>query len=140
MNICSLLRYTNTMPRPFKNRLINAQPTSVIYKPAGVPACNLQWVSLTLDEFESLRLLDHLGRTQEQASENMGVSRPTVTRIYSSARKKIADAIVLGHAIRIEGGPIIDSTAVETRCPGRGRGHGRRRHGNPNSNENFSKE
>ena len=128
------------MPRPFKNRFVNAQPTAVIYKPAGIPACKLQWVFLTLDEFESLRLLDHLGQNQEQAAEHMGVSRPTVTRIYASARKKIADAIVLGQAIRIEGGPIVESSISDNPCGVPGRGRRRRGRGNGHGNINFSKE
>ena len=123
------------MPRPFKNRLVTGQPMSVVYKPAGIPARELEWSCLTLDEFESLRLLDHLGQNQEQAALSMGISRPTVTRIYASARKKIADAIVLGQAIRIEGGPIIESPVhsqtVSGRGRGRGFGRGRNRHGNP---------
>jgi predicted DNA-binding protein (UPF0251 family) len=112
------------MPRPFKNRCINARPISVVYKPAGIPASQLEWVTLHLDEFEALRLLDHLGLDQEQAANRMGVSRPTVTRIYASARKKIADAIVLGQAISIEGGPVARIPAHP--CCGRGR----HRHGN----------
>jgi predicted DNA-binding protein (UPF0251 family) len=122
------------MPRPFKNRCINGQPTSVIYKPAGIPARQLEWVTLHLDEFEVLRLLDHVGLDQEQAAAEMGISRPTVTRIYASARKKIADAIVLGQAICIEGGPVIEMP--NSPCPRRGMGCGggrnRHRYGNPN--------
>ena len=94
------------MPRPCKYRCVTGQPVSVIYKPAGVPASSLEWVQLNLDEFEAIRLIDHLGLEQEQASCQMGVSRPTVTRIYAAARKKIADALVLGQALRIEGGPV----------------------------------
>ena len=122
------------MPRPFKSRCINAQPLSVVYKPAGVPARQLEWVTLHLDEFETIRLLDHVGMDQEQAAAQMGISRPTVTRIYASARKKIATAIVLGQAICIEGGPV--TQMPNSLCPGRGRGRGgghhRHRHGNPN--------
>jgi uncharacterized protein len=121
------------MPRPFKNRCVNAEPISVVYKPAGIPARQLEWVTLGLDEFETIRLLDHLGLDQEQAAERMGISRPTVTRIYAAARKKIADALSLGQAICIEGGPV---TQRPDR-PGPGCGMGRRRkhrhrHGNPN--------
>lgn len=109
------------MPRPFKNRCINAQPASVVYKPAGIPARELEWVTLHLDEFETMRLLDHVGLDQEKAAAEMGVSRPTVTRIYASARKKIADAIVLGQAICIEGGPVTETT--KSRGPGFGNLH-----------------
>ena len=114
------------MPRPYKNRCVSGSPISVVYKPAGIPARDLEWISLAMDEFETLRLLDHLGMDQQQAAAEMGVSRPTITRIYASARQKIATAIVTGQAIRIEGGP------VETPPPGQGRhhrggGHGRGR-------------
>lgn len=125
------------MPRPFKYRCINGQPTSVVYKPAGIPARAIEWSSLTLDEFETLRLLDHLGQTQEQAAENMGISRPTVTRIYASARKKIADAIVLGQAIRIEGGPVVESSYPVQPYPGGPRGFGRGRCNRRRNGNNF---
>lgn len=123
------------MPRPYKNRCINAQPLSVVYKPAGIPARQLEWITLHLDEFETIRLLDHLGLDQQQAATEMGVSRPTVTRIYASARKKIADAIVQGQAISIEGGPVIENPNHQRRGRGMGcqRGQNRHRHGNSNN-------
>ncbi|MBN2513628.1 MAG: DUF134 domain-containing protein [Sedimentisphaerales bacterium] len=95
------------MPRPYKNRCVNGRPVAVIYKPAGIPVAGLQWIQLNLDEFECIRLIDHLGLEQEETAEQIGVSRPTVTRIYASARKKIANALVQGLALRIEGGPIV---------------------------------
>jgi len=118
------------MPRPCKNRCVTGHPVSVIYKPAGIPASSLEWIQLNLDEFETIRLIDHLGLEQEQAAIQMGVSRPTVTRIYAAARKKIADALVLGQALRIEGGPVNGNF----RPGGFGQGQGmgcRRRHGQP---------
>ena len=113
------------MPRPCKHRSIISGPGSVVYKPAGIPARQLEWVQLGLDEFEVIRLLDHQGLDQEKAAEMMNVSRPTVTRIYSSARKKIAEALTEGKAINIEGGPvnIIENSREPGRC---GRGHRRR--------------
>lgn len=122
------------MPRPYKNRCINAQPLSVVYKPAGIPARQLEWITLHLDEFETIRLLDHLGLDQQQAATEMGVSRPTVTRIYASARKKIADAIVQGQAISIEGGPVIENPNPQRRGRGMGRQRGQNRHRHGNSN------
>ena len=80
-----------------------------MYKPAGIPARTLEWVYLAMDEFETIRLLDHEGLAQEKAAELMGISRPTVTRIYASARKKIAEALTEGKAISIEGGPVESS-------------------------------
>ncbi len=111
------------MPRPFKRRCVNGRPTAIIYKPAGIPARGLNWIQLNLDEYESIRLIDHLGMDQEQAAQQMGVSRPTVTRIYASARKKIADALVEGCALEIGGGPETIQSQV---CPGR---HRQGRHG-----------
>ena len=61
---------------------------------------------MTLDEFEAVRLADLEGLYQEQAAEEMGVSRPTFSRIVESAHKKIADALVHGKVIRIEGGTV----------------------------------
>lgn len=97
------------MPRPCKYRFITGQPGSVMYKPAGIPARVLERLSLGLDEFETLRLLDYEGLEQEKVAELMGISRPTVTRIYASARKKIAEALTEGKAICIEGGPVAGS-------------------------------
>ena len=118
------------MPRPCKNRFVSGAPSSVVYKPAGVPACDIEWVFLGLDEFETLRLLDYQGLDQEKAAELMGVSRPTVTRIYASARRKIAEALTEGKAISIEGGPVGGAgfTGMGGRG-GRGCGCGRRRRG-----------
>jgi len=104
------------MPRPRIPRRIRFRPGVIFYKPAGVPMAGLQEVVLTLSEFESIRLKDHEGRSQTEAAEKMGISQPTFQRIYESARKKIADAIVNGKAIRIEGGSFM--------MMGRGRGRG----------------
>ena len=121
------------MPRPCKNRFISVQPISVVYKPAGIPARQLEWVTLHLDEFETLRLLDHIGLDQEKAALEMGISRPTVTRIYASARRKIATAFVLGQAICIEGGPVTEMLDSPGPVRGRGCGRGRHRHGHGHS-------
>ncbi len=61
---------------------------------------------MTLDEFEAIRLADLDGRYQEQAAGQMGVSRATFSRIVDSAHRKIADAVVHGKVLRIEGGPV----------------------------------
>lgn len=76
------------------------------YKPFGIPKNALESVTLLYDEYESIRLLDYLGLNQEQAAEKMNVSRPTLTRIYDTARKTIAEAFVTGKMILIEGGEV----------------------------------
>jgi predicted DNA-binding protein (UPF0251 family) len=61
---------------------------------------------MTLDEFEALRLADLDGLYQEQAADAMNVSRPTFGRVLETARRKMADALVHGKALRIEGGTV----------------------------------
>ena len=115
------------MPRPRLQRIVSGEPVVTVYKPAGVPVGSLEWVNLTLDEFEAIRLIDNEGLNQEAAAGQMGVSRPTVTRILASARSKIAHFLMHGHALLIQGGPVIPA-AFRGR-PGRGGGLGRGRGG-----------
>jgi len=76
------------------------------FKPYGISHNTLSPLSLLFDEYESIRLLDYEGMTQEQAAVKMNVSRPTLTRIYEKARKTIATAFVEGKIILIEGGNV----------------------------------
>ena len=99
-----------------------------------MPLAVLQHINLTFDELEAIRLADFEGLYQEQAAKKMNVSRQTFGRILESAHKKIADALVNGKALSIEGGPIeLAAAAAEApyrfrRGPGRhGRGQGRAR-------------
>jgi len=85
-------------------RRVFCNPEFTYFKPAGARLSELEEIILTVDEFEAIRLKDHEDLEQTQAAEKMGISQPTFQRIYESARKKIADAIVNGKAIRIEGG------------------------------------
>jgi predicted DNA-binding protein (UPF0251 family) len=94
------------VPRPFSCRRIAGSPAAAIFKPVGIPVRALEEVVMTLDEFEALRLADLEGLYQEQAAAKMSVSRPTFSRIIDSARRKVADALVHGKALRIEGGPV----------------------------------
>lgn len=59
---------------------------------------------MALEEYETIRLIDYEGLTQEECSERMNVARTTVQRIYSDARKKMAQLLVEGRSLRIEGG------------------------------------
>lgn len=92
------------MPRPKITRRVFSEPNVSYFKPAGVRMASLEETILTVDEFEALRLKDLEGTGQGVAAEKMGISQPTFHRSLSSGRKKIADAIVNGKAIRIEGG------------------------------------
>jgi predicted DNA-binding protein (UPF0251 family) len=92
-------------------------PAASLFKPAGIPARVLEEVVLALDELEAIRLADLLGHYQEQAAERMRISRPTFGRIVDSARRKVAEALIMGKALRIEGGPVVAECAGDSRCP-----------------------
>jgi predicted DNA-binding protein (UPF0251 family) len=128
------------MPRPRHCRRVARLPQANYYKPRGIPLSVLQEVTLTVDEFEAIRLTDLEGLYQADAAEKMNISRQTLGRILESAHKKIADALVHGKALLIKGGPIEIMTASSDEIgfrqfghippgPKRGRGRCRRRKG-----------
>ena len=92
------------MARPFKCRRVAFMPGVTYFKPAGIPLRALEEIRLTVEEVEAIRLKDLEGLEQEAGAEKMNISRPTFQRILASARQKIADALLNGKAIRIEGG------------------------------------
>ncbi|MCG8401134.1 MAG: DUF134 domain-containing protein [Firmicutes bacterium] len=92
------------MSRPPKCRRVEFMPLNTFFKPAGVPASELEEVQMSVEELEAIRLKDLLGLEQEACAEKMGISRPTYHRILTAARSKIAEALVEGKAIRVEGG------------------------------------
>ena len=94
------------MPRRKCPRFVDGVPANRWFKPAGVPLSDLDEVVLALDEVEALRLADGEGCYQEEAAEQMGISRQTIGRILAEARRKVADALVNGKAIRIDGGNV----------------------------------
>lgn len=98
------------MPRPISDRFLDTPIEPRVMKPAGVPAGSpareLEEVLLGFDEAEALRLADLGGLYQEAAARSMGVSRQTFGRIVETARHKVADAVLNGKALRIEGGEI----------------------------------
>jgi uncharacterized protein len=102
------------LPRPPCCRRIAGRPAAAIFKPAGIPTRELEVVTMTLDEFESLRLADLEGLYHEAGAERMGVSRPTFGRILEVARRKVAEALTGGKALKIEGGPVLE--AAQRRC------------------------
>lgn len=94
------------MPRPCCCRRIAGKPAASVFKPMGIPVVDLDEVVMTLDEFEAMRLADLKGFYQERAAEQMNVSRTTFSRIIDAAHRKIAEALVHGKALRIEGGSV----------------------------------
>ena len=106
------------MGRPKKNRIVKFNPDVNYFKPRGIPLFDLEEVSLTVDEREAIRLADLAGLSHEDAGRHMGVSRATFGRIVQRARKAVADAMINGKAIKIEGGSynIIEDTRTFICC------------------------
>lgn len=92
------------MPRPKRCRRICRYPDFWSFAPEDAEEETEESVVLSLDEFETIRLIDHRRQTQEECAAAMGVSRATVTSIYEAARFKLADALICGKRIRIAGG------------------------------------
>jgi|WetSurMetagenome_2_1015567.scaffolds.fasta_scaffold503809_1 uncharacterized protein len=92
------------MGRPPLCRRVGFVPSITYFKPVGIPLKELEEICLSVEELEAIRLKDLEDLEQEQCAEKMNISRPTFVRIIDSARKKIAQALIKGRAIRIEGG------------------------------------
>ena len=103
------------MPRPPKCRRVAFLPSVTHFKPAGIPLRTLEEIQLSIEEVEAIRLKDLEGLEQEQGAEHMNVSRSTFQRVLASARRKIADALLNGTAIRVMGGSY-EMTLRRFRC------------------------
>ncbi|OGC36305.1 hypothetical protein A2311_01420 [candidate division WOR-1 bacterium RIFOXYB2_FULL_48_7] len=90
--------------RPKKTRTICCSTNERCFKPQCLATSRLKSVQITLDEFEAVRLADLLGLQQVEAAKQMKVSRPTFSRILSSAHAKVADGLVNLKEILIAGG------------------------------------
>ncbi len=106
------------MPRPRKKRRVSFLPPAVYFKPQGVPLSHLEEKIINVEELEAIRLVDKEELEQTEAAEKMEISQPTLARILAAARKKIAEGLTEGKAIKIEGGDY-------KMFFGRGRGFGR---------------
>lgn len=92
------------MVRPRLCRRVRFRPGATYFKPAGIRMIELKESSLGIDEFEAVRLKDLEGLDEKECAKKMNISQPTFNRLVREARRKIADAIVHGKAIKIEGG------------------------------------
>jgi predicted DNA-binding protein (UPF0251 family) len=94
------------MPRPQDHRIVLEPPLFTEFKPMGLKGQDLEQIQLTLDEFEAFRLADYVGLSHATAADEMGISRPTFSRLIEKARRKIADFMILGKLLTIEGGSV----------------------------------
>ena len=97
---------TNRVGRPTLCRSVVDLPKVTCFKPAGVPHKGMKSIILTVDELEAIRLADKEGLYQADAALQMNVSRPTFDRILEAAHKKVAEAIVDGKQLCIQGGVV----------------------------------
>ncbi|MFH1394131.1 MAG: DUF134 domain-containing protein [Candidatus Micrarchaeota archaeon] len=92
------------MVRPKKCRMVDAEPDADYFKPRGVMLHELEEVELSVEELEAIRLKDYKRLDQMKVAKKMGISQPSLHRLLSSARHKVAEALVDGKAIKIHGG------------------------------------
>ncbi len=101
------------MSRPRKCRKVCCLPKVNEFHPKDG---NEAMMTLTVDEYEAIRLIDKERFSQEECAGYMGVARTTVQQIYNAAREKIAEALVEGIGLRIEGGEYSLCSGEETQC------------------------
>lgn len=101
------------MPRPKKCRKVCCMPRTTEFNPA---TCYDKVVFMTVDEYETIRLIDKEGFSQEECGAYMHVARTTVQQIYNNARKKLAEVIVDGCKLKIEGGDYQICSGEENVC------------------------
>ena len=103
------------MRGPYRKRRIQQPPYFRNFKPSGIPGNLVKTISITVDEYEAVRLADYHGLEHAQAAEKMAISRPTFSRLIEKARHKIALAIVDGMELVFEGGNV-EFTNTRRRC------------------------
>lgn len=111
------------MPRPRKWRKVCSLPQSSRFGPLDSPVRVENYVQMTVDEYETVRLIDLQDLTQEECAQQMNIARTTVQGIYYKARKKIAESLVNGKMLWIEGGEYKLCDGLGTSC---GSGHCRK--------------
>ncbi|NLN98230.1 MAG: DUF134 domain-containing protein [Eubacteriaceae bacterium] len=92
------------MARPIKWRKVCCLPESSQFGPLDTPTSSENHVNMTVDEYETIRLIDLEGFTQEACAQKMHIARSTVQGIYFEARKKLAESLVNGKVLSIKGG------------------------------------
>ncbi|HBR29064.1 MAG TPA: hypothetical protein DD789_06435 [Firmicutes bacterium] len=123
------------MPRPRKWRKVCGLPENNRFGPLDAKADPANFVQMTVDEYETIRLIDLEGMTQEECARRMNVARTTVQGIYIEARKKVATSLVNGKVLLIEGGEYRLCDGFGPSCGGRGCHRRRCRRGSMDSGE-----
>ncbi|GKU23194.1 DUF134 domain-containing protein [Clostridium folliculivorans] len=104
------------MPRPRKCRKVCCLPEREIYGPLDVSVNEDNLIIMTVDEYETIRLIDLEGFTQEDCANQMNIARTTVQGIYNEARRKLAESLVNGKVLKIQGGDYELCSEVKIGC------------------------
>lgn len=104
------------MPRPRKWRRVCCMPERDRFGPLDAQVDHEQFVIMTIDEYETIRLIDLEGFTQEECARQMNIARTTVQGMYNEARRKLAESLVNGKILRIEGGDYQLCDRLENSC------------------------
>ena len=94
------------MTRPKKKRSVHRPPLYTSFKPTRIRGAQLQPLGLALDEFEAIRLADYTGLDHSESAEQMAISRSTFSRLVEKARHKVAQFLIEGRHLQIDGGEI----------------------------------
>jgi len=104
------------MPRPRKWRKVCCLPGSNRFGPLNTQINQEHFIIMTVDEYETIRLIDLEGYTQEECAKQMNIARTTVQGMYNDARKKLADSLVNEKLLKIEGGDYQLCDGLEKAC------------------------
>ena len=115
------------MARPRKWRKVCCLPASDKFGPLNGNEINSNFIKMSIDEYETIRLIDLAGFTQEKCANQMAIARTTVQAIYNEARQKIAKSLVHGYVLIIEGGDYKLRDGLEHSCECGGCGRHRKR-------------
>jgi predicted DNA-binding protein (UPF0251 family) len=99
--------------RPKKYRIVKHDPKTIQFSPRGKPG-RPDEVNLAMDQYEALRLAEFMGFSQKEAAESMRISQQTFSRILKKAHKIVAEALVLGKIIKIQGGSYVFSSHLDS--------------------------
>jgi predicted DNA-binding protein (UPF0251 family) len=104
------------MPRPRKWRKVCCLPESNLFGSLNASNLDSEIITMTVEEYETIRLIDLEGFTQEECADQMNIARTTVQRIYNDARKKLSESLVNGKVLSIEGGDYKLCDGLEKSC------------------------
>jgi predicted DNA-binding protein (UPF0251 family) len=92
--------------RPKKYRIVRQDPKISQFSPRGRPG-RPDEVDLPMDGFEAIRLTDYMGLSQKEAAVSMHISQQTFSRVLRKAHKSLANALISGSIIKIQGGSYV---------------------------------